>query len=94
MQHYASAFAHFLSLTTPFPDAYYTVSRLSRIPRCTLSLQSEDRADELLEQFQAGGVPLEAFVEQYVAARDNYHTVDLKRQAIEHHIMWRHGVQG
>lgn len=95
LEQYASAYPFHLPLTTPFPPRCPTwFPRVSRIALCLLSLQSEDRADELLEQFQAGGVPLEGFVEQYVAARDNYHTVDLKRQAIEHHIMWRNGVQG
>ncbi|KAG2497505.1 hypothetical protein HYH03_004657 [Edaphochlamys debaryana] len=45
----------------------------------------DSASDALLERFQAGSLPVEAFVESYVAAREAYHTAELKRQAAEHH---------
>ncbi|EFJ47567.1 hypothetical protein VOLCADRAFT_105049 [Volvox carteri f. nagariensis] len=49
--------------------------------------KSDAAADELLERFQEGSLPIEAFVEQYVAAREAFHITDLKRQAAEHSML-------
>ncbi|KAG2436037.1 hypothetical protein HYH02_011749 [Chlamydomonas schloesseri] len=50
--------------------------------------QLDTDSDELLERFQSGSIGgLEAFVDAYVAAREAFHVVDLKRQAAEHHRM-------
>ncbi|KXZ47780.1 hypothetical protein GPECTOR_33g662 [Gonium pectorale] len=49
--------------------------------------KADAASDELLERFQAGTLSVEAFVDAYVAAREAFHTVDLKRQAAEHHML-------
>ncbi|KAG2426228.1 hypothetical protein HXX76_013207 [Chlamydomonas incerta] len=50
--------------------------------------ETDAASDELLEKFQSGSIgSLEAFVDAYVAAREAFHVVDLKRQAAEHHRM-------
>ncbi|GLC42986.1 hypothetical protein PLESTB_000279400 [Pleodorina starrii] len=46
--------------------------------------KSDAASDDLLERFQTGSLPVETFVEQYVAAREAFHVIDLKRQAAEH----------
>ncbi|GFR49730.1 hypothetical protein Agub_g11887 [Astrephomene gubernaculifera] len=46
--------------------------------------QSDAASDELLERYQSGGLTVEAFVEAYTAAREAFHSLDLKRQAAEH----------
>ncbi|GIL80053.1 hypothetical protein Vretimale_12873 [Volvox reticuliferus] len=46
--------------------------------------KADAASDEVLDRFQMGSLSVEAFVEQYVAAREAFHITDLKRQAAEH----------
>jgi hypothetical protein len=55
-----------------------------RLPPRLDPCQADAAADEVLERFQTGNLAVEAFVDQYVTARENFHIIDLKRQAAEH----------
>lgn len=48
--------------------------------------QAESESDALYKRFQEGQLGVEAFVEQYTAARAVYHQRDLKAQAAVHTI--------
>lgn len=53
-------------------------------PSLALCRQADAECDDLLECFQTGGLSVQAFVDQYVAAREGFHIIDMKRQAAEH----------
>ncbi|GLI71246.1 hypothetical protein VaNZ11_016371 [Volvox africanus] len=46
--------------------------------------KTDAASDDLLDRFQMADLSVEAFVEQYVVAREAFHITDLKRQAAEH----------
>jgi hypothetical protein len=76
----------------PVLTAVNCLAALPATPPAASSLvltQADADSDALVESFQAGSMTLEQFVEQYVSSRDLYHTVDLKRQASEHHVLLR-----